>query len=57
MGMEHLILSILNRLSPEDFLILAVIFILYIENKCDKTFLIIMFLVFLMDLPQGLLAE
>ena len=56
MGMEHLILSILNRLSPEDFLILAVIFILYIENKCDKTFLLIMFLVFLMDLPQGLLA-
>ena len=55
MGMERLVLSILNRLSPEDFLILAFVFILYIENKCDKTFLIIMLLVFLMDLPQSLL--
>lgn len=55
MGMEHLILKIFSRLDPEDFLILAVIFILYIENKCDKTFLLIMFLVLLMDLPQGLL--
>ncbi len=54
--MERLALSILNRLSPEDFLILAVIFILYIENKCDKTFLIIMLLVFIMDLPQDLLT-
>ncbi len=55
MSTEHLILSILNRLSPEDFLILAIAFILYIENKCDKTFLIITLLVFLMDLPQNLL--
>ena len=56
MGVERLILSMLSRLSPEDFLILAVVFILYIENKCDKTFLVIMLLVFLMDLPQGLLV-
>ena len=56
MSMERLALSMLSRLSPEDFLILAVVFILYIENKCDKTFLVIMLLVFLMDLPQGLLA-
>jgi len=56
MGMERLVLGILSSLSPEDFLILAVIFILYIENKCDKTFLIIMLMVFLMELPQGLLA-
>jgi hypothetical protein len=56
MSMEHLILNILSRLSPEDFLVLAVIFILYIENKCDKTFLVIMLLVLIMDLPQGLLA-
>lgn len=56
MGMERLVLGLLNSLGPEDFLILAVIFILYVEKKCDKTFLIIMFMVFLMDLPQGLLA-
>ncbi|NLK35434.1 MAG: hypothetical protein GX301_08325 [Gracilibacteraceae bacterium] len=55
MSTEHLIFGILNRLSPEDFLILAIVFILFIENKCDKTFLIILLLVFLMDLPQGLL--
>lgn len=54
MGAEHLVLSIFNRLSPEDFLILAIAFILYIENKCDKTFLVIILLVFLMDLPQSL---
>lgn len=56
MSMERLALDIFGRLSPEDFLLLAIVFILYIENKCDKTFLIIMLLVFLMDLPQGLLA-
>ncbi len=56
MGMERLALGILNRLTPEDFLILAVVFILHVENKCDKTFLVIMLLVFMMDLPQGLLA-
>lgn len=56
MGVERLALGILSRLSPEDFLILAVIFILYIENQCDKTFLVLMLLVFAMDLPQGLLA-
>ena len=56
MSVEKLVLSMLSRLSPEDFLILAVVFILYVENKCDKTFLVIMLLVFIMDLPQGLLA-
>jgi len=56
MGVERLALGLLSNLSPEDFLVLAVVFILYIENKCDKTFLIIMLMVFLMDLPQGLLA-
>ena len=56
MSVERLALGMLSRLSPEDFLILAVVFILYIENKCDKTFLVIMLLVFVMDLPQGLLA-
>lgn len=56
MGMEKLILSILGRLNPEDFLVLAVVVILYIENKCDRTFLIIMLLVFIMDLPQNLLT-
>lgn len=56
MSIERLALGILSRLSPEDFLILAVVFILYVENKCDKTFLVIMLLVFIMDLPQGLLA-
>jgi hypothetical protein len=56
MSIERLALGILSRLSPEDFLILAVVFILYFENKCDKTFLVLMLLVFIMDLPQGLLA-
>jgi hypothetical protein len=56
MGIERLMLGILSNLTPEDFLLLAVIFILCVENKCDKTFLIIMLLVFIMDLPQGLLA-
>lgn len=56
MGVERLIINMLSRLSPEDFLILAVVFILFIENKCDKTFLTIVLLVFFMDLPQGLLA-
>lgn len=56
MGVERLVLGMLSRLSPEDFLVLAIVFILYIENKCDKTFLVIMLLVFVMDLPQGLLA-
>lgn len=56
MGLEHLALSMLNRLTPEDFLVLAIVFILYVENMCDKTFLVIMLLVFIMDLPQGLLA-
>ncbi|HOE57205.1 MAG TPA: hypothetical protein PLL98_02835 [Bacillota bacterium] len=56
MGVERLILGMLSRLNSEDFLILAVVFILYIENKCDKTFLLIMLLVFLMDMPDGLLT-
>jgi hypothetical protein len=56
MGIEHLALGLLNRLGPEDFLILAVVFILFKENQADKTFLIIMLLVFLMDLPQDLLT-
>lgn len=56
MGIERLALSILNRLSPEDFLILAVVFILYKENKADKTFILIMLVVFIMDLPQDLLS-
>ncbi|MHB1394955.1 MAG: hypothetical protein ACYCYE_18250 [Clostridia bacterium] len=56
MGLERLALDMLSRLTPEDFLVLAIVFILYIENKCDKTFLVIMLLVFIMDLPQGLLA-
>jgi len=56
MGIERLALGILNRLSPQDFLILAVVFILYKENKADKVFLIVMLLVFLMDLPQDLLS-
>ncbi|HYE83254.1 MAG TPA: hypothetical protein VEG39_13955 [Clostridia bacterium] len=56
MGVERLALGILNRLSPEDFLILAIVFILYVESQCDKTFLVLMLLVFIMDLPQGLLA-
>lgn len=56
MGVESLALGMLSRLSPEDFLILAVVFILYIEKQSDKTFLVIMLLVFIMDLPQGLLA-
>lgn len=56
MGMERLAMDILSRLTPEDFLILAVVFILYVEKECDKTFLVIMLLVFMMDLPQGLLA-
>lgn len=56
MGMERLVLSMLSRLSPEDFLILAVVFILFIESKSEKTFLVIMLLVFFMDLPQGLLV-
>lgn len=56
MGLERLALTMLSRLTPEDFLVLAVVFILYVENKCDKTFLVIMLLVFIMDLPQGLLA-
>lgn len=46
----------LSRLTPEDFVILAIIFILYVEKQCDKTFLLIMLLVFIMDMPQGLLA-
>ena len=56
MGLERLTLTMLSRLTPEDFLVLAIVFILYVENKCDKTFLVIMLLVFIMDLPQGLLA-
>lgn len=56
MSVERLALSILSRLSPEDFLILAVVFILYKEKKSDKTFLLIMLLVFIMDLPQDLLS-
>ncbi len=56
MSLERLALDMLSRLTPEDFLVLALVFILYIENKCDKTFLVIMLLVFIMDLPQGLLA-
>ncbi|HYE08575.1 MAG TPA: hypothetical protein VEF53_00195 [Patescibacteria group bacterium] len=56
MSLERLALGMLSRLTPEDFLVLAVVFILYVENKCDKTFLVIMLLVFIMDLPQGLLA-
>ncbi len=56
MGVERLLLSMLGRLSPEDFLILAVVFILYMEKKCDKTFLLVMLLVFLMDMPEGLLV-
>ena len=56
MGIERLALVILSRLSPEDFLVLAIVFILYVEKQCDKTFLIIMLLVFIMDLPDGLLA-
>ena len=56
MSLERLALGMLSRLTPEDFLVLAIVFILYIENKCDKTFLVIMLLVFIMDLPQGLLA-
>jgi hypothetical protein len=56
MGIESLALGILNRLGPEDFLILAIVFILYKENRSDKTFLLIMLLVFIMDLPQDLLS-
>lgn len=56
MGIEGLALNLLGRLSPEDFLILAVVFILYKEKQSDKTFLLIMLLVFLMDLPQDLLS-
>jgi hypothetical protein len=56
MSLERLALTMLSRLTPEDFLVLAIVFILYVENKCDKTFLVIMLLVFIMDLPQGLLA-
>lgn len=56
MGIERLLLGMLSKLTPEDFLLLAIIFILYVENKCDKTFLIILLLVFIMDLPQGLLT-
>ena len=56
MGIERLALGILSRLSPEDFLVLAIVFILYVEKQCDMTFLIFMLLVFIMDLPDGLLA-
>lgn len=56
MGLERLALGMLSRLTPEDFLVLAIVFILYVENKTDKTFLVVMLLVFIMDLPQGLLA-
>jgi len=56
MGLERLALTMLSRLTPEDFLVLSLVFILYVESKCDKTFLVIMLLVFIMDLPQGLLA-
>lgn len=57
MSLNSEIFRILSRLSPEDMLLLVIAIILLIEGKCDKRFLFFLLLIFIIELPEGLLTK
>lgn len=57
MSLNNALLATVSRLGPEDILLLVVVFILLIEGQCDKKFIIFFLLIFLIELPKGLLAK
>ncbi|MGE5631054.1 MAG: hypothetical protein ACM3TR_08165 [Caulobacteraceae bacterium] len=57
MGISYTMLRTLSALRPDDFLLLAVALILLVENQCDRKFVLFVLLIFIMELPQGLLTR
>lgn len=57
MSLNNALLATVSRFGPEDILLLVVVFILLIEGQCDKKFIIFFLLIFLIELPKGLLAK
>ncbi len=52
MNFEYLLFNarnILKQLSAEDFFLLAIIFIFVIDRKCDRTFMLMLALIFLKE--------
>jgi len=56
MGMSNAVFSFLSKLGPEDLLLLAVALILLIERQCDGRFILFLLLIFMIELPKGLLT-
>lgn len=56
MSFGNVLLGTLSRLGPEDILLLALAFILLIERQCDKRFIVFLLLIFIIELPKGLLV-
>ncbi len=48
------VLSIFKKLKPEELMLLAIVFVLFVEKRCDKFFLGILFYIFLCDCGIGL---
>lgn len=47
MGYEQIALKLLKRLSAEDKLILFILILFCIENRCDKYFKLILLIIFI----------
>lgn len=53
MNFEYLLsygIHILRQLSAEDMMLLAVIFVLFLDRKCDRTFMGMLVLIFVREL-------
>lgn len=53
MNFENLLFNarnIFRQLSAEDMMLLAVIFVLFLDRKCDRTFIIMLVLILIKEL-------
>ncbi|MFZ5352989.1 MAG: hypothetical protein ACOZCL_09735 [Bacillota bacterium] len=49
------LLNFFRGMKPEELMLLAIIFVLLIEKKCDRYFIGILVYIFLSDFNKGLL--
>lgn len=57
MGFEQIVFKFLGRLSREDLLVLLLLAFLFIENRCDRNFKIVLLVIFLSGLEQGVFGR
>ncbi|MDF2840580.1 MAG: hypothetical protein K0Q99_1352 [Clostridia bacterium] len=54
MGFEKIAFKFLRRLRREDLLVLILLIVFTLENRCDKHFKLVLLIIFITGLEQGL---